>query len=426
MQLSRKHPGLVELKRGWFFISAPGDIQRVMAGPVHYTKGAFSRSVSRTMVDPLQEALGEGLLTSQGDLWRQQRKLAQPAFHKQRIGALVSPMIAAVQDLVDRWSGFARRGEAIDAVEEMRRVAMDTMGRTVFSIPLFSGTSELSAALIESVVTTNEQFWSLVPIPRWLPTAKNRRWKRLMTTINTGVHDMIEQRWRDPTDRGDILSAYMSSRNEQTGEGMSDQHLRDEVMTLLIAGHDSTAQSLCWALYLLARYPDAQAQLRAELDEVLAGRTPTTEDLPRLAYTTRVLHEAMRLYPPAWLLVRSPTEDDIIDDCLVPARSVVLSSPYATHRRPDLWEDPERFDPDRFTAERSAGRPKYAYFPFAGGGRQCIGNTFAMQEMQLVLAMVFQRYQLRLLPGHPVEVHAALTLRPRHGVRITLSERSAT
>jgi len=318
-----------------------------------------------------------------------------------------------------------RRAAAVDVVEEMRRVALDTIGRTVFSIPINGEGTELSSALMESVVITNEQFWTLVPQPAWLPTPRNRRWKRLMKTINSGVYQMIEQRRQNPADRADVLSAYMTTRNEQTGEGMSDKLLRDEVMTLVIAGYDAVAHSLCWTLYLLAQHADAQARLRAELDEVLGGRTPTAEDLPRLGYTTRVLQESMRLYPPAWLLARSPTQDDVIDNCPVPVGSTVLSSPFATHRRPDIWDNPERFDPDRFTAERSDGRPKYAYFPFAGGARQCIGNTFALQEMQIIVAMVMQRFRLKLVPEHRVEVQASLILRPKHGIRITLSEAGA-
>jgi cytochrome P450 len=424
-RLAREHSGLVQLRKNWFFVSSPADVQRVLSGPIPYTKGAFSRAVSRTMVDPLQEALGEGLLTSEGEFWKRQRRLSQPAFHKQRLKTLVPAMVGAAQALVDRWAGAAQRGESIDAVEEMRQVGLDTMGRTLFSVPIGGDADEFGTALGESVVITNEQFWSLLPTPPWLPTARNRRWRKLMDTINAGVYQRIHQRRKDTTEYSDMLSIYMSVRDEQSGEGMSDKQLRDEMMTLLIAGHDSTAQSLCWTLHLLAQHPEAQRRVRAEVQEVLEGRTPTAEELPRLAYTLRVIHESMRLYPPAWLLVRSPTADDVLDGCRVPARSVVLSSPFVTHRRPDLWEEPERFEPDRFLAERSASRPRYAYFPFGGGGRQCIGNTFALQEMQIILALVLQRYQLTSLPDHPVELQAALTLRPKKGIRLKVSASGA-
>lgn len=424
-RLAREHSGLVQLKKNWFFVSSPTDVQRVLAGPIAYTKGAFSRAVSRTTVDPLQEALGEGLLTSEGEAWKRQRRLSQPAYHKQRMRTLVPAMVGAAQALVDRWAGAAQRGESIDAVEEMRRVGLDTMGRTLFSIPIGGDADEFGAALGESVVITNEKFWSLLPNPAWLPTARNRRWRKLMDTINSGVSRLIEQRRQSSSEHSDMLSIYMSVRDEQSGEGMSDKQLRDEMMTLLIAGHDSTAQALCWTLHLLARHPEAQRRVRAEVEEVLGGRAPTAEELPRLAYTLRVIHEAMRLYPPAWLLVRSPTEDDVIDGCRVPAGSIVLSSPFVTHRRPDLWEEPERFDPDRFTSERSTSRPRYAYFPFGGGGRQCIGNTFALQEMQIILALVFQRYQLTSVRDHPVELQAALTLRPKKSIQVKVSANGA-
>ena len=424
-RLAREHSGLVQLRKNWFFVSSPTDVQRVLAGPVQYTKGAFSKAVSRNTVDPLQEALGEGLLTSEGDFWKRQRRLSQPAYHRQRLRTLVPAMVGAAQAMVDRWAGPAQRGESIDAVEEMRRVGLDTMGRTLFSVPIGGDADAFGAALGESVVITNEKFWSLIPNFAWLPTARNRHWRKLMDTINSGVHQRIEQRRKDSSEYSDMLSIYMSVRDEQTGEGMSDKQLRDEMMTLLIAGHDSTAQALCWAIHLLAEHPEAQSRVRAEVKEVLGDRAPTEEDLPRLGYTLRVIHESMRLYPPAWLLVRSPTADDVIDGCHVPARSVVLSCPFVTHRRPDLWEDPDRFDPDRFTAERSTSRPRYAYFPFGGGGRQCIGNTFGLQEMQIILALVVQRYQLTSVPGHPVELQAALTLRPKNGIRVKVSENAA-
>ncbi len=431
-KLTREHDGVIQLKSRWFLVSSPVDVQRVMAGPVRYTKGAFEKkAVGRTMLDPMAEVLGEGLLTSEGELWKRQRKMSQQAFTKQRLRMLVPAMIASSQQLVDRWAKAMKRGESVEAVEEMRQLALDAMGRTIFSVPLSEAAGHadgqadhaFSDALIESVVVTNDQFWSLLPNPAWLPTPGNLRWKRLMRAINGGVYRMIQARRDDKEDRGDMLSAYMNARNEQTGEGMSDQLLRDEVLTLLVAGHDSTAQSLSWAIHLLAQHPDAAARARAEVDEVLGDRVPTAEELPQLGYLTRLLHESMRLYPPAWLLMRSPTEDDVVGGCAVPKRAVVMSSPYATHRRADLWEDPERFDPDRFTAERSAGRPKYAYFPFGGGGRQCIGNTFALQEMQIVLAMVLQRFELSPTPGHRVEVRAALTLRPHNGIRVQLAPR---
>jgi cytochrome P450 len=425
-QLSRAHAGVIQLKPRWYFVSSPDDLQRVMAGPVHYTKGAFSKSVARTMVDPLADLLGEGLLNSEGELWKKQRKLSQQAFSRPRLRLLIPAMVGAAQALVERWNGAMRRSESVEAVEEMRQVALDAMSRTIFSTPITVARGlgdAFSEALVEAVVITNEEFWSIVPIPVWLPTPSNLRWRRLMRTIDAGVARRIEERRQEGGPGDDLLSAFMTARNEQTGEGMSDRHLRDEVLTLMVAGHDSTAQALCWTLHLLAEHPGAAARARAELDEVLGDRPPTADDLPRLTYLTCVLHESMRLYPPAWMLVRSPTTEDLVGGCRIPARAVVISSPYATHRRPDLWEDPERFDPERFTAERSAGRPRYAYFPFGGGGRQCIGNLFALQEMQIVVAMLLQRFELRPAPGRRVEVKAALTLRPKRGLPLHLSPR---
>lgn len=420
-RLARSHPGVVQLKRNWYLVSAPADVQRVLAGPVHYTKGAFSSRVSRALVDPMRDTLGDGLLTSEGELWRKQRKLAQPAFDKARLHLLGPAMAAAAEALAERWATVCARGASVEVVAEMRRVTLDTIGRTAFAMPIDERGSELCLALGEVAAITNEQFSSLIPRPRWLPTARNRRWQYLQTTIDDGVRALVAERKRAPRDHGDVLSEYMRATDPRTGEPMTDRLLRDELLTLLVAGHDSTAQALCWTLYLLARHPDAQDRVRDELAAQVAGASPTVDELPRLEYTRRVAFEAMRLYPPAWLLARSPEADDVVGGCQIAARSVVFASPYATHRRPDLWDDPEHFDPDRFSPERSAGRSRYAYFPFGGGGRQCIGNTFAIQEMLIVIGTLVRRYVLSQRDARPVEPLATISLRPRGPFELALT-----
>ncbi len=216
---------------------------------------------------------------------------------------------------------------------------------------------------------------------------------------------------------------FLAARDEETGEGMSDKQLRDEVMTTILAGHETTAAALSWSWYLLASNRDAEAKLHDELARVLGGRTPTVDDVPNLPYTRMVFEETLRLYPPAWAFPRQTIADDEIGGFTIPARSVLVLCQYVTQRHPDFWEDPERFDPERFTPERSAGRPKFAYFPFGGGMRQCIGNHFAMLEGQLILATIAQHYWMRLVPNHPVEADTTFTLRPRHGVVVILRKR---
>ncbi len=415
-RLVRAHPGVIQLKRGWYLVSEPDDIQHVLAGPVRYIKGAFSRRVSRAIVDPMRDTLGDGLLTSEGELWRTQRKLAQPAFHKARLHLLGPAMAAAAQALSERWGNLRASGAPIEVVAEMRRVTLDTIGRTVLSMPI-DERGALCRALGEIAAITNEQFSSLLPQLHWLPTPRNRYWRRLRVTIDAEVHALLAERRREQRDHGDVLSAYMSARDRRTGDQMTDRLLRDELLTLLVAGHDSTAQALCWTLYLLARHPEAQRRTRDELSTQVAGASPTVDELPRLDYTHRVVLEAMRLYPPAWLLARSPEADDVVGGCPIAARSVVLVSPYATHRRPDLWEDPERFDPERFTA----GRPRYAYFPFGGGGRQCIGNAFAIQEILIVIGTLIRRHAVALRHARPVEPLATISLRPRGPFELTVA-----
>jgi cytochrome P450 len=230
------------------------------------------------------------------------------------------------------------------------------------------------------------------------------------------VYGLIEERRRDGRDRGDLLSMLMLARDEDGGAGMSDRQLRDEVMTLLLAGHETTANALSWTFYLLGQNPDAEARLHRELDDVLGGRLPTVDDLPRLRYSENVVAESMRLFPPAWALGRRSLKDQELGGARVARGSLVMSSPYLMHRDARFFPDPLRFEPDRFTPEARAARPKFAYFPFGGGARACIGEPFAWMEGVLVLATIAQRWRLRLVPGHPVEPQALITLRPRYGI----------
>jgi cytochrome P450 len=246
-----------------------------------------------------------------------------------------------------------------------------------------------------------------------------------LNTLNSIISTVINERRSRPVDPDatDLLGMLLAAQDEETGEGMSDQQLRDEVMTLLLAGYETTATALSWTWYLLSQHPEAERRLHAELDTVLAGQLPTVEHLDALPYARMVIQEAMRLYPPAFGFTRHAIAQDEIGGYRIEANSILFLTPYCTHRHPAFWEQPEVFDPERFTPERSAGRPRFAYAPFGGGPRQCIGNAFAMMEMQLVLATVAQRYTLRLVPGHPVEPQVKLSLRPRYGLPMTLHPR---
>jgi cytochrome P450 len=379
------------------------------------------RNYSKANLDyaMLKQLLGEGLLTSEGPHWLRQRRLMQPVFQRQKIAAFGPIMTAGALEMLEGWSAYAMDGRPFDVAAEMTRLTLRIVARALFSVDISATADTISTAM----TVANEHFgrFSLLTafIP-FLPTPENLRFRAAVRTLDRVVRDMIGQRRREGIDKGDLLSMLLAARDEQSGEAMDDTQVRDEVMTLMLAGHETTANALAWTWYLLACNPDAEARLHTELREVLGERPPSIEDLPRLAYTRMVIEESMRLYPPAWGISRTPLEDDEIGGYLIRKGSIVMLSQYLTHRHPAMWKDPERFDPLRFSPDRTEDPPRFAYFPFGGGPRLCIGNIFALAEAQLVLAAVAQRYRLRLVPGHPVELQPLVTLRPRYGIRVTL------
>jgi cytochrome P450 len=265
--------------------------------------------------------------------------------------------------------------------------------------------------------------WAVVSAPRWLPTPHRRQLHQALHTLQAYVDRQIAEHRRPESTGDDLLARLLAARDDATGEGMSARQLRDEAVTLWVAGQTTVAAALAWTWYLLAQHPEAASALQRELATVLDGRRPTSQDLPHLRYTRLVLAESLRLYPPTWVTVRTPAAADTIGGHALPAHAVLLLSPYVLQRHPAFWEHPERFDPERLTPARAAGRPRFTYFPFGGGPRRCIGRHLAMLEMLTVLAMMAQAYEFHLVPGHPVEPEARMTLRLRHGLRMTLRRR---
>jgi cytochrome P450 len=360
----------------------------------------------------LRYVLGNGLLTSEGELWRRQRRIAQPAFHRQRIAGFAGTMVRAAEDAAA--SLDARRGQEIDMHHEMMRLTLRIVGETLLAYDPTHAADEVGSALSFLLAIANERSARILDVPPAIPTPENRRFRRALATLDAVVLRMIAERRRDPRDRGDLLSMLIESRDAETGEAMDDRQLRDEAMTIFLAGHETTANALTFSWLLLSRFPAACRELGAELQAKLGGRSPTVDDLPRLALPRRILQEAMRLFPPAWIIGRSADEADEIGGFGIPARSIVFISPYVIHRHPGLWENPEGFDPARFEKEP----PRGGYLPFGGGPRMCIGNGFAMMEAELVLATLAQRFRFDLVPGPPVDLEPSITLRPRHGVRM--------
>jgi cytochrome P450 len=403
-----------------YLVSHPHDVEHVLRSNYrNYPKGFISAV--------LKPGLGEGLLTSAGDLWLRQRRLMQPVFHRQRLAALVPTMTDAVEKLVERWEPFARSGQPFDVAAEMARLTLEIVSRTLFGLDVSGEAETIGRALAITNSHANYRYLHPFALPPWIPTRRNRRAAQAQHTLDVVVHQIIAERRRAKEDRDDLLGMLFAARDEEMGAGMSDKQLRDEVITILLAGYETTANALSWTWYLLAQHPEVERKLHAELAAGLrpegTWRMPTYDDLPKLPYTRMVFDESLRLYPPAWATARQAQAADQIRGYRIPARAPVAISQYVTHRHPAYWDNPETFDPERFTPERSVGRPKFAYFPFSGGPRQCIGNNFALLEAQLILATIVQRYHLELVPDHPIEPEAMINLRPRYGVMVTLHAR---
>ena len=418
---ARRFGDVVFLKIGprrAYLITNPRDIRHVLQENArNYHKSP--------LYDKLRASLGNGLLTSEGEFWLRQRRIAQPAFHRQRISALASIMVDAARETAVAWQAIASHGRPVDIAAEMMRLTRTVVLRALLGSDLGPFASDVDRAWMVINEHIGESFWSLGFTDRW-PTPKHRRFQAARAVLQGAVDHVISQRRRNPTANADLLSMLMSARDEETGETMTDEQLKVEVTTFLLAGQETTSLALTWTWYLLATSVAARRRLEQEIDAVLDGRRPEYSDLGNLPYTRMVLDESMRLYPPAWAFSRQALADDELGGFPLPRGWLALIIPYVLHRLPAFWPDAEVFDPDRFTPERVADRPKFAYLPFGAGPRQCIGNQFALIEAHLVLATLAQDYRLHLIPGHKVEPHPLISLRPRFGMPMTIERRTST
>jgi cytochrome P450 len=364
--------------------------------------------------------LGNGLLTSEGEFHLRQRRLAQPAFHKQRIASYAATMRDYAALTSERW----RDGETLDMHTEMMRLTLGIVARTLFDADVEIEAAEIGQALTMAFESFN---FAMLPFTEYLeklPLPSVRRFNAARDTLDRTVYRMIEERRRSGEDKGDLLSMLlMATDTEGDGSGMSDLQLRDEALTIFLAGHETTANALTWTWYLLSQHPRVEARLHAEVGTALNGRAPAYDDMPALPYTRMVFAESMRLYPPAWAIGRRALEPFDARGFTIPGRSVVIMSQYIVHRDARFFPEPDRFDPDRWTPEAVAQRPKFSYFPFGGGNRVCIGEQFAWMEGVLLIAALAQKWKMRLVPGHRVEVQPLITLRPKHGMRMILEKR---
>jgi cytochrome P450 len=402
--------GLRVLNFRSIFINHPDTIEEVLVTNARrYSKGRVLRAN--------RHVFGEGLLTSEGDFWLRQRRLVQPAFHRGRIASYAATMVAYAQRMLEG----CRDGEERDAHQEMMRLTLQIVSKTLFDADVERDAQDVGKSL-ELLLELGANFRRAIFVPHWLPTPANLKAKREIAQIENILYRIIAERRASGHDAGDLLSMLLHAHDED-GSRMTDRQLRDEMITLFLAGHETTASTLSWTWWLLAQNPQVEARLHAELDRVLGDRAPSLDDAPNLAYTGHVIIEALRLYPPAWGTARLALEDHELAGYPVKKGMGVVMVQWVVHRDRRWYDAPEQFRPERWEGEAPKHLPRFAYFPFGGGPRQCIGNSFALMEAQLVLATVAQKFRMRLVPGHPVVPLASITLRPRHGIRVVLEAR---
>ncbi len=416
-QLAREYGDVAHVKLGpqhVFLLSHPDYIKDVLV--THQRNFVKGRALQRA-----KRLLGEGLLTSEGEYHQRQRRLVQPAFHRQRVASYGSVMVDYGMRLSNRWQD----GASLDIAHEMMQLTLAIVGKTLFDTDVESEADEIGAALTDVI-----HMFTLLTLPfmdmlERLPLPSVRRFQRAKARLDATIYSLLEARRRTGEDRGDLVSMLLLAQDaEGTGDGMSNTQARDEALTIFLAGHETTANALTWTWYLLSQHPKIEAQFHEELDVVLQGRQPAVDDLPQLRYTRMILAESMRLFPPAWVIGRRALQSYEVGGYLVPANALVLMSQYVMHRDPRYFAQPELFNTQRWTDDATSERPKFAYFPFGGGPRLCIGEAFAWMEGVLLLATIGQGWRMRLAPGHHVAPQPLITLRPKHGMQMIMERRS--
>ena len=362
----------------------------------------------------IQLAVGEGVFSAyeRTGAHRRQRRMVQPAFQPRRIAAYADTMVSYGQRITGEW----RDGQVVDIGREMMRITLGVIGKTLFDVDVLGEADEIGKLITSAFDYFGAELKRPLPIPLWLPTLHNHRIHKLVSRLDQTIYRIINERRKSAEDKGDLLSILLAAKHED-GTPLSDTEVRDEAMTLFLAGQETTAVALTWAWYLLATHPDTYAKLQSEVDSVLQGRIPTLEDLPKLPYALQVFKESLRMYPPADSLARTALRDVEIDGYHIPKDTSIVISPYALHHRADYFPEPYKFDPERFTPENEKRILKGAYLPFGAGSRVCIGSHFATMEGQLLLVTLAQRAKFELYQHH-VEAEAVFTTRPKNGIRM--------
>jgi cytochrome P450 len=409
------------LWRRSFLVNDPAGIKRVLLDNVaNYPKTSLTRRL-------LEPGMGKGLITAEGETWRRHRRIMAPSFDHRSIVSYSPIMTQVAEELIAKWQQLPE-GTTIDVSAAMMQATLTVISRT-----MFSSDSEHIADVVRRGVERYQSevrptLADFLGLPQWLShRGKLRASARALSEFDVAINRLIETRIQShDASPNDLLGRLLAERDEETSGRLSIQEVRDEVITAFIAGHETTGQALTWAWYLLSQHPAEEAKLHAEIKAVLGGRPPRHEDLAKLTYTRMIIEEAMRLYPPAHTISRTPLADDEICNLRIPRGSTVLISPWVLHRHRRLWERPDVFEPKRFAPERAATRPRFSYLPFGAGPRICLGAAFAMAETMLMLAAIAQHYSLRLAPGHKVEPQGLITLRARYGLKMTIKPRDRT
>lgn len=394
-----------------FFVNHPDAIKYILqTNNRNYSKDTIQYRALSTIT-------GCGLLTSDGDFWFRQRRLEQPAFSRPRIMAMDKIVVPVCEKMLNHWESIAADGGSVDVDREMMRLTLEIVGKALFSIDLSGSAEELTRAVLTTLDHIVHRARNPIGFPDWFPTPANLRFQAALSTLDMHVYNMISGRQRIADPGEDMLGMLLKAKDPETDEPMTERQVRDEVITLLIAGHETVASALTWTWKLLAGHPSVTQRIETEVDSVLNGRYPSSLDLENLPYVSQVFSEALRLYPPAWLITRKALNDDQIDGYDVPLGSLIIMSPYVMHRNPKYWDAPEQFQPERFEPDQEIKQTRYAYIPFGGGPRLCIGSQFAMVEAQLIISMIVQRFHLEQVGNEP-KVDALVTLRPRGGLHM--------
>jgi cytochrome P450 len=416
---AHRYGDIVRFKLGpqeTYLVSRPEDIKHIFQ---QEKKGVYDKGFHYQQMKPV---FGDGVFNSNGEAWRRRRRLLQPFFTKSYVANWHEAVTAAAGVMLDDWHEKARNNQPVDLKMEMRRLVESIMARILFatSIPV-----QAAEKTIGAISTLSDQLLGRIlskyifrGILNDLPSPANRRFKKALQTLDQTLARFTPQSSAGNVAIEPLISLLRQAKDQETRWQMNDTELRDQVVTIYFAGQDTTANGLAWTFHYLSQHPNVAARIQAEVDEVLGGNVPTFYDLSRLTYTDWAINESLRLSPPAYAMARTTICEDIIRDYRIPSNSLVTSSQYVTHRHPAYWESPDKFDPERFSQVRSRGRPRYAFFPFGGGQRTCLGMHLAMMEMTIVTAMVMKAFVLQADPRHRVTQKATLTLRPRHGIRV--------